>query len=306
MIQISYQGTDITDNVSINRCVHDMYAEGRADTLFLRVNDVVGMWDTWQPKPGDEMSVQYGAAKTGKMLVTECSPTNGLYTIKALSVPASYRERSNKAWKKVKLLQIGREVANRHGLGFQSYGVTDYLYEYILQENETDFSFLNQRCILEGCAFLVYDGTLTMYSQAYMESRTASEYIDLSIDADFEFKDRSTHGYGVCELECGTYSGSFSAGNGLSSTLRPVLPMFIGSNDEAGRFAKNLLREANKGMKTGYIRTPVLTGYAAASSATLKNARAVSWDGDVFLTHVRNDYGACESKIFFRHPLEGY
>ncbi len=306
MIEVIYKGKDITSYISINKCIHDMYAEGRSDTLFLRLNDTAGLWDKWQPQTGDDIAVNYGNAKTGKMFVFSCSPTNGLYTIKAMSVPPTYREKNSKTWQKVKLTQIGSEIAAKHGLSFKSYGVTDYLYEYILQDNQSDFAFLHNRCILEGCSFVVYDGVLTIYSQTYMESQQASEVFSFSSDTDFEFWERTASCYGSCEIERGAYKGSFTAGNGLAAVLRPNDNISIGSNDEAVRFAKNLLRNANKNAKTGYIRAVVLTGYAPASNINMKNARAATWNGQAFVTQVRNDYGDCTSKIFFRKALEGY
>ena len=109
-------------------------------------------------------------------------------------------------------------------------------------------------------------------------------------------------------MESGDYSGKFDAGNGVSRILRPTCgDMTIGSNAEAERYAKNLLRDANKDGQTGYIRTVgVAVGYAAASTAKLVNQRAPSWNGSVFLYHVRHDYAVSESKLFFRKPLEGY
>lgn len=305
MIQITYLGTDITSDVSINRCWHDMYAAGQSDTLRLRVNDVDHIWDSWGPQIGDEIRVDYGSIGTGKMFVTAATPKNGTYDIAAQSAPATGYEAHDKAWEKVKFLQLGAEIAGRHGLGFASYGVEDQLYDYLLQSNEGDFHFLHRRAALEGCAFLVYDGKLILYSEPYMESQAASETLDVTLDADYKYTDNRAEMYGSCLIENGLYTGTFSGGSG-TKLLKPAPTFWIGSNAEAARFAKGLLRSENKGCCGGFVYSRIMTGYAAASTVTLQNVRAPSWDGTVFLDHVRNDYGRGKSKIFFRKPLEGY
>lgn len=306
MIQISYKGVDITTSVSINRCYHDMYAAGRSDTLNLLVNDVDNLWDRWAPAVGDEIKVDYGAIGTGTMFVSKARPRNGKYDIAAQSAPHTGFEARDKAWRKVRLLQIGSEIAARNGLAFVSYGVTDQLYEYILQTNESDFHFLHRRAKLEGCAFLVYDKTLVLYNEAYMEAQAASETLEVTEDADYDYNDRRAELYGSCLIENGIYTGTFDAGNGSDRILKPAADFYVGSNAEAARYAKGLLRAANKGCYGGFVRTRIMTGYAAASTVTLSNVRAPSWDGTVFLDHIRNDYGQGKSKIFFRRPLEGY
>lgn len=306
MIQITYKGTDITTSVSINRCYHDMHAAGRSDTLALLVNDVDNLWDRWAPAVGDEIKVDYGAIGTGAMFVTKARPRNGKYDIAAQSAPPTGFEARDKAWRKVRLLQIGSEIAARNGLAFLSYGVTDQLYEYILQTNESDFHFLHRRAKLEGCAFLVYDKTLVLYNEAYMEAQAPAETLEVTEDADYDYNDRRAELYGSCLIENGIYTGTFAAGNGSDRILKPAADFYVGSNAEAARYAKGLLRAANKSCYGGFVRTRIMTGYAAASTVTLSNVRAPSWDGTVFLDHIRNDYGQGKSKIFFRRPLEGY
>lgn len=306
MIQLTYNGTDITGSVSINRCYHDMYASGRSDDLHLRVNDVDGLWDKWAPATGDELRVDYGSIGTGTMFVASCVPMNGLYDIVAQSAPASGYEPAHKAWRKVRLLQLGAEIAARHGLKFKSYGVTDVLCEYILQDGESDFHFLHRRAMLEGCAFLVYNKCLILYSEQYMEGKKPTEELDVTIDGDYRYIDTRHNLYGTCIVERGLYSGKFTANNGSSRVYRPYDIGNISNNAEAERFAKNLLRAKNKGCCEGFVRSRILPGYAAASTVDLKNARTPSWDGAVFLHHVRNDYSAGRSKLFFRRPLEGY
>lgn len=307
MIKVTYKGVDVTSDISINRCIHDMYAAGQADTLDIRFNDAAKLWDGWAPAVGDEIRIDYGPASTGTMFVRSCIAENGLYTIKAMAAPPSAMEVTNKAWSKVRLLQIGKEIAGRHGLAFQSYNVTDQLFPYLLQ-TKSDFAFLHRVAVQEGCGFLVYDKALVLYGAAAMEAVAPVESLELPLDGDYRYSDARAKLYGSCIVESGDYSGKFDAGNGVSRILRPTCgDMTIGSNAEAERYAKNLLRDANKDGQTGYVRTAgVAAGYAAASTAKLVNQRASSWDGPVFLYHVRHDYGVGESKLFFRKPLEGY
>lgn len=305
MIKLTYQGEDITKYVSINKCIHDMYAEGRADSLYLWVNDLSGVWSQWQPQKGELIAATYGAISTGKMYIYECKPHNGRYLIKATALPPTYAEKHNKAWQKVRFLQIAQDVASRHGLTLKSYDVTDYTYDYVLQNNQDDFSFLSWRATLEGCAVIVCDGQLILYDQAKREAPGTEPlyFLELSPQIDYEYRDRSADMYGSCVVERGAYSGSYDAGNGQSAVLRPTEPIYLTSNAEAERFAKNLLRNANKRCMTGYVRGQVMTGYAAGSAVVFKNTNTATWDGNAFLTHIRNDYGDCVSKLFFRKPL---
>lgn len=306
MIQVYYNNTDITDSISVNRCYHDMYAGDRPDELHLTFNESKNLWDLWGPAEGDTVRVVYGAIGTGKMFISSAMPKNGTYTITAISAPASGYDPKNKAWQRVRLLQIGREIAERNGLLFHSYGVEDRLYSYILQSGEGDYRFLNRLAQMEGCAVIIYDGKLILYSEPYMEAQNAMEQISIDESGEFEYKDRKSALFGSCTVENGEYSGTFAVANGSTRSYRPTGILNAGGNDEAKRYAKNLLRHANKQCRTGYVRSLILPGYAPGSMVLLSNPRAPSWDGPVFLEHIRNDYGRGQSKIFFRKPLEGY
>ena len=306
MIQITYNGVDITQSVSVNRCYHDMYAAGQSDTLHLRMNDAHNLWDAWGPSEGDEIRIDYGTINTGTMFVSSVEPKNGFCDLMAQSAPKSGFAPQHKAWQQARLLQIGAEIAERNGLAFSIYGVTDRLYSYIMQDGVGDFPFLHHRAKLEGCAFLVYDKRLILYSEEYMESMAPAEVLEVSASGEYRYQDRSADLYGSCVVENGLYSGKFTVDNGSARVYRPDNIGSIGGDGEAERFAKSLLRAANKDCRGGFVRSDVLTGYAAASVIELSNPRAPSWNGSVFLHHIRNDYGKGTSKLFFRRLLEGY
>lgn len=309
MITVIYKDVDITNDISINRCYHDMYAEGQSDTLHITLNDAKNYWDTWQPQEGDEIEVVYGSITTGKMFVDSASPENGLYNIVATSVPSTSTSKQGKSWQQVKLTQIGKEISENHGLKFETYGVEDQLYNYILQTNENDFSFLNRLCTLEGCAFLVFNGSLVLYGQSYMEQIEPLSTIKLSNDSDYSYKKNESRKYSSCLLEKGNYKGEFKIESKNINVYVPSVrstDITISNDAEASRYAKNLLRSKNKDILKGYLYSRIMPELAAASVVSLENQRAPSWDGVIFITHIRNDYANGKAKVFFRKPLQGY
>ncbi len=305
-MKILYEGTDIYPEISVNRCFHDMYGEKQSDELLLRLNDTRQLWDVWQPKAGDTVAVEDGEAKTGKMFIESVVPESGLVTLRAFSMPQSAKDKRNKSWEKVKLLQLGQEIAARHGLAFEQYGVTDQLYEYVNQSNLPDFAFLQQRCTLEGVAFLVYDGKLVMYDEAYLEQQAPAKTVSITPASEFEYRDDEVNAYGSAEIVNGNITGTFTAPNGGAKVLRKVIPIQMTSQTEADRFARSLLRDANKNATTGTLWTTLMRDYAAGSVTEIQTSGAQSWDGPAFITRLRHDYVKGQSKAYFRKPLEGY
>ena len=97
-MKILYEGVDIYPDVSVHRCYHDMYAEKQSDELLLKLNDTRELWDSWNPKKGDTIAIEDGAAKTGKMFVESVVPESGIITLRAYSVPQSAKDKRSKSW----------------------------------------------------------------------------------------------------------------------------------------------------------------------------------------------------------------
>ena len=302
-----YNGTDIYNDVSVNYCVHEMFAEKQADTLVIRFNDPKGVWSKWNPAAGDVIRFKEGASDTGKMFIHSMKPENGLFTIRAMSMPKSGATKKSKSWEGVRFLQIGNEIAKNHGLTFQNYGCKDQVYPYLRQENETDFALFSRLCMLEGCQMLIFDGKLLAYNEQYIEKQTPAGTLKIDSNGNYSYQDNRAACYGSCEISSGSYSGKFKAPNATNTTvLRPDKAIPVTSNAEAARFAKGLLRNANKYGHTGQFSKSLLTGYAAASLLKLKTAKASAWDGTVFVYKVRHDFVANKSTLYFRDLLEGY
>ena len=291
-------------------CVDQVYPyikqDNETDFALFRFNDTKGTWSKWQPAEGDTVQFKEGASDTGKMFVHSMKPENGLFTIRAMSMPKSGKTKKSKSWEGVRFLQLANEFAGNHGLTFQNYGCVDQVYPYIKQDNETDFALFHRLCTLEGCQMLIFDGKLLAYNEQYIEGQTPAGSLSVDENGVFSYEDNRDGMYGSCEIASGSYSGKFIADSSNSSVLRPAVPVQVTSNAEAARFAKGLLRNANKFARSGYFSKSLMTGYAAASILTLSTPRATMWDGTVFVYKVRHDFVGNKSTIYFRHILEGY
>lgn len=306
-MKLFYNGTDIYEDVSVNYCVHEMHAEKQADTLVVRFNDPKGVWSKWNPAAGDTLRFTEGASDTGIMYIHSMRPENGLYTIRAMSMPRSGKTKKSKSWEGVRFLQLANEIAANNGLTFQNYGCADQVYPYLQQRNETDFAFFSRLCMLEGCAMLIYDGKLLAYNEAYIEGQTPAGTLKIEKNGVYTYQDNRADCFGSCEVASGKHAGRFAAsGTGSTTVLRPDNPIPVNSDTEAARFAKGLLRNANKYCHTGQFSRALMTGYAACSLLNIKTAKASAWDGTVFVYKVRHDFVGNKSTLYFRGLLEGY
>lgn len=306
-MNIYYNGTDIYNDISVNYCVHEMFAEKQADTLVIRFNDVKGVWSKWNPSANDTIRLTEGACTTGKMFIHSMKPENGFFTIRAMSMPKSGTTKKSKSWEGIRFLQLANEFAENHGLTFQNYGCTDQVYPYLKQDNMTDFAFFSRLCSLECCQMLIFDGKLLAYDEQSIEGQSPAGTLNVDDNGKFTYDDNRAAGFGSCVISSGSYEGKFEAPNATNTAvLRPKEAIHVTSNAEAARFAKGLLRNANKYGHTGQFSKSLLLGYAAASILNLKTKKASGWDGTVFVYKARHDFVANKSTLYFREPLEGY
>lgn len=297
--------TDVSEKVTIASCVHEMYAGGRSDSLAIRIADTEGRFDKWKLQTGAPVEFKDSGAASGKMFLYTSAPESGYYNLRAYSMPASGTMPNSKAWERVHFSQIGEEIAKRHGLEFENYGMSDLVYEYRRQENEEDFKFFGKLCKFERAALTIYDGKLIAVYEPYLEAIEPAATIDTS-GCIVECEDNSLLTYGIATVSCGPYTGTFRAPDGNARIWVPKTPITCQNNLEAIRFAAGELREKNKMLISGSIEGSLMPQYAPGIMANIVNQQAPSWSGAFFIYKVRHDYGKNKTKLFFRQRLEGY
>jgi len=307
-MRLLYEGKDIYPEISIAACWHDMYACDRVDTLILHLNDTRSLWTAWDPHARDEIALEHGSASTGAMWLTSVHQQSGLVQLSASSRPGIADIRRSKGWRDVRLAQILQELAGRLSFTVQAFGLPEIFYTYIMQQNEDDLSFLQRVCRQEGLAFLLYDRRLVVYDEAWMEQQDAKvPYIELDPSADYSLNDHRSEEFGSCLITMGEYQGSFSApGSKSQRVLIPEENVSVHSSAEAFRYAKGLLRNANKRSYRGSFKSEFKPALSAASLLNLHVIGERSHEQPAFIEHLRHDYAHNRSKVFFRAPLEGY
>ena len=301
--RVYYEGRDIYPDVAVGRCWADGHAWGRLDRLVIDFGDTRNLWDAWGPKEGDEVAVEDGAARTGRMWVSSVTPRSSGFTVTAYSAPQSAREARSKSWERVRLSQLLAEAAGRHGLEVRTYGVEDREYAYVEQDGESDLSLLDRRLSYEGCGLIVYDGALVAYSGAWLEAQGASGELSVVPGSDYELRDDRARAYGACTVTDGSVTATYRAGDGRE--LVRVVRDRITDVAEAGRWARGLLRAANREAVTMTVRTDsMLRGYAAGSVVDLRASAAASWDGPAVVSAIRHDYRNESAKVWLTRPLD--
>lgn len=299
-MKIIYEGTDIYEDISLNYAVHEMYAEGESDTLVLRFNDPKGVWPKWEPKPEDIIELEHKKAKTGKMFVTSMTAENGIYTIRAQSMPRAMKTKRTASWQQVTLIQIITEIAGRHGLSLGSSDVNNQTYTKMFQEDESDIAFICRLCRQEGIELIIYDKQIIVYDPAKLEKKTPNESLRIGEGAYYTYDEGFTPAYDGVKVLGGSYTGTAGKKEGNILTLHTR----ANSASEATRFAKNIFDYFNKRRLDGCVVLDFDAKYAACGIIDITTDRAKTWNGKCFVTKVRHDYVKNTSTVFFRKVEE--
>lgn len=95
VIQILYEGTDITEVTNITRCVCRDVSHGRADSLELQF-DHAAIWHLWAPKEDDKIIVNSDGYTTGTMYLNAIMPEGDGFRILATALPSAARRKEDR------------------------------------------------------------------------------------------------------------------------------------------------------------------------------------------------------------------
>lgn len=307
-MKILYNGADLIasgqkpqEALAIDR------AGGEADSLSVIFPDPNGIWATWGAVRGDTARLTSGTLDTGVMWVDNPEKESGAFRFDASSIHPNARLPRAKIWRDIKLSEIISDVAGRAQLtpSIQN-GVTDWGYEAISQNMETDLVFLVRVCAREGYAVKATGGQLVVYSEKQMEAITPSITLTVQdVEPGYAFGD----GTGLLNSSTVSYY-NLRKGTAIKQTVTD--PNTIGgaaqkvemvSNDgEAQRFAWGALRAANKWRRVGAITLNQNTALAAGSTVALSGFPGTD-NGAWFVYQTIYDAVQDKMRVYMRRPL---
>jgi uncharacterized protein len=306
-MKLIYEGVDITNKVSISKAELTDNAGGVADSIELIFNDPKGLWSTWKPSKNDIIEISQNGLTSGSMYVDEIEQKRGTFIIRALSIPQEAKTTQTKAWESVRFLQFATEIVSKYGFTIESYGIENYLYNRVNQDEVADFQFLAWRCILEGYMLKIIDNKAVIYCEPYIESLNSTKTINIEeFDGDYKFLDKSVAVFNSCQLIYGNYNSAFKPANEINGPIyKHINSIFISSQGEADRYTKNLLRYKNKQERSGRFNIKLDTDISAGNNINIEGIGLA--DGKYFCEQVRHnlvDNGRSTIKV--RRPLIGY
>lgn len=298
---ITFNGTDITEYVNAKKIVHDMYAGEYPDKIRIEFEDKDNLWPRWSPQVGDYFSYRNDGTATGKMYIYDLEYENQKCTLYGCVMPPEMKVRYTKTWESVYLSQILSEITE--GYSHQLNAVTDVFYKH-KECNTGKLEFLNTLGQLESAVLVIYDDNIMLVNEQALEAQTS--LFELSCDgAEVSISDHTADVFDACFVQSGEYSGACRIGTG-ERYYKPNITVPCSSDAEATRYAKAMLRFANKKKFEIRWKGPIIPELSAGVCITLVNDDIPAYSGDMYVYHVRHDYNTGTSTIFMRKPLEGY
>ncbi len=301
-MEILYKGTNIYDEVQVTECIYESCCCNKSNYLRIRFSDESYKFDSYGMEINDAVRVKDGDIDSKDLYVNDIVPLSGSFEIIAKSLKAdAYRGMTDKKWNGVQFKQVMNDIAGRHGMTCDFYGVPNSSYKNLTQYRERDFDFAAKIAVLEGCVIVIYDGKMIVSRERYLEKGETKKQLDIDTYTHSIRRSGMNHSMTVY-TEDQSISGKYQISGGDANLVQI---MEVDKKADAERFAQNLLRYHNKNGYVGVVQADtMLDEYSAGMVVEIKSKDHPTAAGKAFIYRVRQDMVQGKTKIWFRKCLE--
>jgi len=302
-MDVLWNGEKIPNTHFNDVVVHDNEG-GLSDSLDLLIADPDDFWIQWEPNKGDVITVNSDGFGSGKMYYDGYDISDEGVKLTALSIPNNAKDQDVKSWEKISFLALAKEVCGYMGLSLKTYGIKNYTYNRVDQNDDEGYiKLLNRLCLREGYSLKVNDGIAVIFDEKTYESQIASiRFRKSDFVGKFRFASISAPLASACTAMYGEYEFTYKAA-GVYGPKIMLKSEPIYSLAEAQRYSRNYLRQRNKNESLGYFPVKFNSGIAAGITVNLSDLGIAS--GEWYIKRVDHSELNDISHVFVRRKIEG-
>ncbi len=247
MIQLTWNGTDITGYCTITGCIHREAAGGKSDTLELQL-DRAATWYRWGPQEGDTISADMEGYATGDLYLAAVIPNGDQYRLIASGMKGAATRKAWDAFENKTFREILDRCTAEIGMTGKIYGMDErLLIPYCLRKNEGVAQFLNRIATMEGFKLKTWNGALRAIYLPWAEEQEPAQMIALNAKTGgITYRRRSSVAWTGLTVKS-PWAEAIARDTGIGGNSAPTITTLPArSAAQAGRWARNLLKAHNR------------------------------------------------------------
>lgn len=303
-MRLFWNGKEITEYCSITGCNYRDAAGGKSDTLELTL-DRASVWYRWGPEDGDEIEITETGLETGIMYLTAVIPVRDQYRILASGLKAAANRKTWAAFENMSLRALVERCAAECGMTGKVFGMEDeLLIPYAMRKGEGCAAFLSRIGRAEGFKIKTWGGAIRAIYLPWAERQPVSAR--LNIDAKQEgVTYRRRKNAKIASLTVMSPWAQATArdtdAEGANDKTITTLPAMNAA--QAGRWARNLLREINRQAEELTIEQTYNPAMAAMTRVEITGG--TDMDGEWLIEEAEHDLKNKTTSARMLRVLEG-
>ena len=299
-MNLIWNGTDITTYCNITGCVHRDAAGGRSDSLELQL-DRASIWYRWGPEEGDEIEVTADGYTTGIMYLTAAIPKGDQYRVLASSVKPTANKKAWGCFENISFRALFERLAAECGMTGKIFGMDEtIMIPYAMRKGEGCASFMDRIGKAEGFKVKAYNGAFRAIYLPYAESMEPVARLTITGNQDgvsYRRRKNAKHNSLTVLSPWAKATAKDSGAENGNEKVITCLPAM--DNTQAGRWARNLLRDINRQAEEMTIDQSLNTSMSALSRVDIDGG--TDMDGEWIIEEAEHDlFNKSSSARMFR------
>lgn len=296
-------GTQLTNDLIISKCMYHDYAYGHADVLDISIQDK----DDKLLKSGMDKGICIKAnandISTGNMYISSISFPGETVNIRAMST--KIEALSQKSYNRFQITnyEIIKEVAAELELKELSYLANEYTYDIVERLNKNALSYLSDLYLLEGTVCKIYDDNLIVYNEREFEEKSSQKEVkkdDFILKPSFLTSDTKLVS-SVTNSYVGKNLIKTKVESGISGK-KVFMNQKVSDIAESIRISKCIMRCNNKNQ---YLGNGKISSILPAGVTFYLDGDYGVFCGKQFVTNASHDLVKSQSLVNFRKVIEG-